>query len=77
MNKKKRKMEKQIAENEVKVGRGRGGYVLKNKANRRRRSRGCGGAGGPCGDSEVFSHSGRSTGVAVASLGTGFLQDKD
>lgn len=77
MNKKKRKMEKQIAENEVKVCRGKGGDVLKKKANRRRRSRGGGGAGGPCGDSEVFSHSGRSTGVAVASLGTGLLQDKD
>ena len=53
----------------------------KKKKQRRNKSRGNerggGGGRGPCGDSEVFSHSARSASVAVASSGTPLLQDKD
>lgn len=48
---------------------GEGNVKKKKKANRSR--------GGPCGDSEVFSHSAHSASVAAPSLGTPLLQDKD
>lgn len=60
--------QQQIKRKEEEEG-GEGNVKKKKKANRSR--------GGPCGDSEVFSHSAHSASVAVPSLGTALLQDKD